>query len=221
MRPRREARPGTERVGPDDLRRALVLGGVEAAAAQAPMVPPRRGRPPDVAPGTPLRAAAALAYVCARDGALRFPLTLRREDLREHRGQVSLPGGRPEPGEDLWTTALREAREEIGVRTEGLERVGVLSPVVIPHTHTSLHVHVALGPDPGTLVPQASEVARIEWAVLDDLIDPARRGAAVRRIDGEDVAVPCFLLAGFEVWGATAIALQDLAHRLERAMARP
>jgi 8-oxo-dGTP pyrophosphatase MutT (NUDIX family) len=185
------------------------------------MVPSQRGRPPAVPAGTPLREAAALAYVCARHGALRFPLTLRRDDLREHRGQVSLPGGRPEPGEDLWATALREAREEVGLGGDAVERVGVLSPVAIPHTHTRLHVHVALGPDPGTLAPQASEVARIGWAALDDLLDPALRASAVRKIDGADVFVPCFLLAGFEVWGATAIALQDLAHRLERVRASP
>jgi 8-oxo-dGTP pyrophosphatase MutT (NUDIX family) len=206
-----------ERIDLDRLRRALRLAGVDPEVARGPMVPARRGAAAGVPPGTPWRDAAALAYVFAADGALRFPLTLRRDDLPEHRGQVSLPGGRPRPGEDLRATALREAGEEVGLPAVEPEWLGVLAPVTIPHTHTRLHVHVACGPDPRPLVPQPSEVARILFASLDDLVDPALRACAVRRIDGQQVSVPCFVLDGLEVWGATAIALQDLAHRLAAA----
>ena len=42
-------------------------------------------------------------------------LTQRTLHLRDHAGQISLPGGRIEPGEDPVAAALREAHEEIGL----------------------------------------------------------------------------------------------------------
>src|SRR4051812_22111729 len=48
-------------------------------------------------------------------------LTLRREHLRNHAGQVSFPGGRLDSGEDAITAALREAEEEIGLPPSEVE----------------------------------------------------------------------------------------------------
>ena len=42
-------------------------------------------------------------------------LTVRREHLRTHAGQVAFPGGRIDPGEDAVAAALREAQEEIAL----------------------------------------------------------------------------------------------------------
>jgi 8-oxo-dGTP pyrophosphatase MutT (NUDIX family) len=197
------------------LRAAFALREFDGARGQLPMTPSTRGRPAPRAPGAPPRDGAALAYAFRDDRErLVFPLTLRRDDLPEHRGQVSLPGGRPRDAESLWAAAIREAAEEVGLRVPALERVGVLSAVEIPHTNSRLFVHVALGPDPRPLAPEEREVARIEWAALDDLVDPSCRGTTVRRIDGTEVPVPVLRLGGLEVWGATAMALSELAERL-------
>jgi len=202
------------------LRAALALESFDGRAAQRLMEPRDRGRRADAEPPTRPREAAALLYVFCRDDALLLPLTLRAASLREHGGQVSLPGGRPEGGETLRQTAWREAAEEVGLAEEGAETLGVLAPVAIPITHTRLHVHVALGPDPGLLHPQAGEVAKVVLASLDDLTDPARRGSSAVGIRGRAMEVPCFDLAGLRVWGATAMALSDLAERL-RAVSGP
>ena len=58
---------------------------------------------------------------------IKFPLTKRQEYAGAHSGQVSLPGGKAEPGEDAVTTALREAQEEIGIDTTTVEVIGRLS----------------------------------------------------------------------------------------------
>ena len=201
------------------LRRALALAPFDGRAAQRLVEPVRRGEPPSRAQETTPRRAGALAYVFARDGSLHLPLTVRRPDLPEHRGQVSLPGGRPLPDEDLWTTALREAHEEIGLDLarltgNGVERLGELAPVFIPVTHTWLHVHVALGPDPGALAPCPREVERIVVVPLDDLVDPAR--VQERRITIGDVPVdvPYFDVDGLFLWGATAMAVSELVERI-------
>ena len=202
----------------DHVRAALRLEGFDARAAQARMEPAYRGQPPADHEMRPAREAAALAYLYESEGAVRLPLTLRRPDLREHRGQVSLPGGRPEPGEGLWETAWREAYEEIGLDPPEREPLGVLAPVYIPITHTRLHVHVATGPAPRALAAQPSEVERLEVVSLAALLEPARRGSRILRIRGRDVDVPYFDIAGLFVWGATAMALGELVERLRIAV---
>jgi 8-oxo-dGTP pyrophosphatase MutT (NUDIX family) len=202
-----------------DLRRAMALPAFDGRESQRPMEPAYRGSPPPDVEREQPRDASALAYVFLGqpEGRLLLPLTLRPSHLREHGGQVALPGGRPAAGETLWETARREAREEVGLEAAG-ERLGSLAPVYVPVTHTALHVFVALGPDPRPLRPCEAEVDRVSCAVLDDLLDRSRRRREVRRIRGRDVEVPWFELAGLEVWGATAMALSELAERLRCAV---
>ena len=201
----------------DRIRRALAIQDVDGREAQRLMEPITRGMPPPEADTRAPREAAALAYLFERDGRVRLPLTVRRHDLAEHRGQVSLPGGRPEPGESGWETALREAEEEVALDTRRHEPLGVLAPVYIPVTHTRLHVHVAAGADPGRLIPAPSEVARIVIVDVDDLVDPARRRVRPLTIGGRTIPVPYFEVADLFLWGATAMALSELVERVRRA----
>ncbi len=55
-------------------------------------------------------------------------LTVRREHMRTHAGQVAFPGGRIDPGEDATAAALREAWEELGLDPNEVEIVGELDP---------------------------------------------------------------------------------------------
>ncbi|MDJ0976164.1 MAG: CoA pyrophosphatase [Planctomycetota bacterium] len=199
----------------DLLRAALALEPFDAPAAQRRMYPRPGGRRPDPEEQRAPRPASALLYVFAREGRLHFPLTLRREDLPEHRGQVSLPGGRPEDGESSWETAVREAHEEIGLARELPTSLGTLHPVYIPVTHTDLLVHVATGPEPESLRAEEREVAALEHATLDQLVDPDVRRMERWTRRGREMDVPFFALAGWTVWGATAIALAELAERLD------
>lgn len=56
-------------------------------------------------------------------------LTLRNAKMRSHAGDVSFPGGRQDEGEDNWTTALREANEEIGLPYSFSEPGGILERI--------------------------------------------------------------------------------------------
>ena len=198
------------------LRAAFTRVDLDGRAAQAAMAPSRRGTPPDRARREAPRDAAALAYVFEQGGRLRLPFTVRSRHLPEHRGQVSLPGGRPLAEESLFETARREAREEIALAVPAPELVGRLAPVSIPVSHSRLHVFVTLGPDPGTLVPDPREVERIVVVDLDDLVRPEVRRERPMTIAGVEIAVPYYDVEGLFLWGATAMAIAELVERLRR-----
>ncbi len=146
-------------------------------------------------------------------------LTERAAALRDHAGEVSFPGGKPEPadGGDLSRTALREAREELGIA--GARLLGQLSSMPLFTSDYRLVPFVAqVGPAP--LVPSPGEVARVlplrlaavfSAPALDCMAWPWQGGlhhSLVLRLDGAGG-----LAAGGTgpvVYGATAETLLEL-----------
>jgi 8-oxo-dGTP pyrophosphatase MutT (NUDIX family) len=86
-------------------------------------------------------------------------VTVRATHLRHHAGETCFPGGRPDPGDaGLCQTALREAREELGI--EGATIVGELSSVPLFTSDYRLHPFVAAVPS-AELTPNLGEVAHV------------------------------------------------------------
>ena len=145
------------------------------------------------------------------DGAVRFVLTVRRDHLRAHAGQVSLPGGSLEPGETPEDAARREAFEEVGVAPEAVRVVGRLTPIYIPPSRFSVWPIVATTSKRPPFVAQEAEVTAVVEVPLADVLDAGRRGRAMRDAPLGRFDVPFFDLAGLEVWGATAMMLAEFA----------
>lgn len=181
--------------------------GLPGSAAQLRMLPPHR---PALREGGSLRDAAVLVLLYPRDGSLRFPLTLRSQDTRTHKGQVSLPGGSREEGESLSETALRETREEIGVGHSGIELIGELTPLDIPHSGFHVHPFVAASPAAPRFVLERSEVVELIEAPLAELLAEDAARLEERPFGSGIDLVPYYLLGGHKVWGATAMILSEL-----------
>ena len=145
------------------------------------------------------------------EGEARFVLTVRHGALRDHAGQVSLPGGRLEPGETPEDAARREAWEEVGVEPSSLDVLGRLTPIYIPPSRYSVWPIVAVAPERPPFVAQETEVALILDVPLADLLDRGRRQRSTRDAPLGRFEVPFFDLAGHEVWGATAMMLAEFA----------
>jgi 8-oxo-dGTP pyrophosphatase MutT (NUDIX family) len=144
-------------------------------------------------------------------------LTERRHDLRKHAGEISFPGGRRDPGEDLVTTALREAEEEIGLDRDGVRVMGALSPVGTMVTRYRVYPFVGVI-EPGQVwAPHEWEVAQVLELPLLEL----RRGRHWRPLLQHGLPVPTvsFVVDGHLVWGATARMVEQLLRRLEPVLA--
>jgi 8-oxo-dGTP pyrophosphatase MutT (NUDIX family) len=194
------------------LREALSrpLPGLEAQVRMAPV--PRHGWDPLKFPEG-AHDGAALLLVYPHDETLHVALTVRGSGLRNHTGQVSLPGGRVDPGETIEMAAVREAQEEIGVEPASVELLGRLTPLHIPVSGFLLHPVVGFTSMRPAFQRAEWEVARIIEAPVALLSDPAtvKRELRTRVVNGEsiDVDVPYFAIDGEKVWGATAMVLAE------------
>lgn len=178
------------------------------------------GRTPNVSPLERLAApgSAVLAPIYERDGQPWIILTRRSWQMRSHRGEVSLPGGRRDPEDlSLWDTALREANEEIGLDPETVRFIGELdhlTTVISRNVIVPLVGHLDPAPDPALLVPEPGEVDAILHVPVAELLDPETYRQERWGIGGIDRTMHFFDLVGDTVWGATASMLYDLLERI-------
>ncbi len=137
-------------------------------------------------------------------------LTVRREDLPDHAGQISFPGGQREEAETLSETALREAEEEIALDPDTVDLLGTLTPLYIPPSNYCVHPFVGTVDHDPVLTPTDREVKEILRVPLDHLLDPKARVVEPRTLHGTEVEVPYYAVDEYTVWGATAMMLSEL-----------
>jgi 8-oxo-dGTP pyrophosphatase MutT (NUDIX family) len=148
--------------------------------------------------------AAVLIPLIDRADDLSVLLTLRADDLKHHAGQISFPGGRVESCDsDAIAAALRETEEEIGLRREYIEIIGVLPDHVVI---TGYRVTPVVGfVRPGfALTLNPNEVAGTFEAPLRHLLDPATRTNRLRKFGDQEVETFELPWGSFNIWGATA-----------------
>ncbi|MBV8581164.1 MAG: CoA pyrophosphatase, partial [Candidatus Eremiobacteraeota bacterium] len=132
----------------------------------------------------------------------------RAAHLRDHPGQIALPGGSVDPsdGGDLRRTALRELREEVGVAAERVTIVGAL-PMVRQRVNNFDVTPFVATVAPGPLTIDGTETAAVFTIPLAVVIDELTHGT----VHVGEISIETHLL-DYErrrVWGLTGRILRD------------
>jgi 8-oxo-dGTP pyrophosphatase MutT (NUDIX family) len=133
----------------------------------------------------------------------------RAAHLRNHPGQIGLPGGAIDPQDegDLERAALRELNEEVGIdaaRVTILGRLPIVSPRVNLFDVTPFVAVIA----PGELRIDPSETAGFFTVPLATVLSDALRDGHVS-ISGFQVETPLLDYEGHRIWGMTGRILRD------------
>jgi 8-oxo-dGTP pyrophosphatase MutT (NUDIX family) len=157
--------------------------------------------------GKVLKCAAVLIPLFRWKNEWQIVFTHRTEAVEQHKGQVSFPGGGSNEGESTpEQTALREAEEEIGLKSGDVRLLGRLNEV-LTITHYRVTPVAGVIPWPFEVHLERAEVERIFTIPLLWLADPANwREESVRQND----ILPPFQLVTYHpydsetLWGASA-----------------
>jgi 8-oxo-dGTP pyrophosphatase MutT (NUDIX family) len=185
---------------------------IRTALAAPAAEPPLEGDYPELRAKASREAAVLVAITDRSEPGIL--LTVRREDMRTHAGQIAFPGGRLDPGEDAVAAALREAHEEIALDPTTVELVG---PIDAYRTVTGYVVTPVIGVAPPDLPlhPHEHEVAELFEAPLDFVLDPANQQRRAALVQGRERHYYEIVWNGRRIWGATAAMIVNLSRRLQ------
>lgn len=141
-------------------------------------------------------------------------LTQRASHLRNHAGQVALPGGRiDEDDQDAFAAALREAEEEVALPPNQVKIVGLTDAY---KTFTGFDILPVLGviPPDLPLYPHEDEVASVFEVPLSFLLSPANHERKLIEFEGANRHFYEMWWEGYRIWGVTAAIFVNLAKRI-------
>ena len=141
-------------------------------------------------------------------------LTVRRENMRTHAGQVAFPGGRVDEGEEAIGAAIREAHEEILLDPSAVEVIGAIEPYRTITGYLVTPVIAVIPPDL-PLEPHEHEVADWFEAPLGFVLDPANQHRRSTLFQGRERHYYEIVWNDRRIWGATAAMIVNLSRRLQ------
>ena len=164
-------------------------------------------------PPTDDRQAAVLVPLYVDAGELWTVLTQRTDKLPHHKGQIAFPGGSLEAGEEPWDAAVRETEEEIGLERKKILRLGDLDEAQTP---SGFRIVPCVGAVPFPLETELNTDEIEELFVLPIRAFANPTAVEDRRVllDGEERELRIYHVGRRQIWGLTALILQNLLQRL-------
>lgn len=166
--------------------------------------------------GPATRPSAVLVPILDVSGVPSVVLTRRSQNLTHHRGEVSFPGGRLDPGEDAVSAALREAHEEISLAPSDVTVVGALAPVTTYASNSEITPVVGHVRGSPRFAANADEVERVFTVPLGELASPGVFTQELWPIGGTPSAIHFYDLADDILWGVTGRMVTGLLDLLTR-----
>ena len=170
----------------------------------------------ELPPNRKLRPAGVLVPVLVSEQGARLYLTKRSSVLKHHPGQIAFPGGKQDPDDpDIVATALREAREEIGLDPSNVEIIGQ-TPQHETVTGFIVTPVIARVLNPFQPVAEAGEVEEVFSVPLDHVLDPRLYSIQARYWQGSLRRYYTVPYGSYYIWGATARILRAIAETVDR-----
>ncbi len=147
---------------------------------------------------------------------LNVLLTKRTTKLKQHAGEISLPGGTydQQKDQDILSTALREAHEEIGLDKDQAEILGFLEPQV--SLGTGFIVTPLIASIESNFVPKidANEVAELFSVPLSFFLDQNNLKHEYRIFEQIKWSVYSYNYHQYMIWGLTAQIIRKFCKEL-------
>ena len=151
-----------------------------------------------------VRPSAVLVGLFESSNGVEAILTRRSQNLTNHRGEISFPGGRLDAGESVLQAALRETQEEIGLSPEDVEVVGELNSMATVVSNSHIVPIVGRYRTPPKLHAVNSEVDRVFSVPLSELVRTDTYSQEHWIFDDREFQINFFYLDEETIWGATA-----------------
>jgi 8-oxo-dGTP pyrophosphatase MutT (NUDIX family) len=179
--------------------RARLLGNIDGpVSAELREILDRPGRP-----------ASVLVALLERPAGPTVLFTERAAHLKEHAGQVSLPGGRVVAGETPAEAALREAHEEVGLAPAGVDVIGSLDAFLTGTGFTITPVIGVVADAAFVATPDPHEVAGVFEVPLGVILDRTAMSVGYFERHGSRLLTYELHYSGRRIWGATAAILRN------------
>ena len=126
-------------------------------------------------------------------------------------GQIAFPGGKSQPEDgNVRDTAIREAKEEVGIDLNEVGEFLGYGAVTTTHTGTMNVVPTVFMLRGQADVMTNEEVASYKWAPLRELLSPNATTTYHLEFPGEAMELPAYSVGDYVVWGLTHRILNSL-----------
>lgn len=193
-------------ISSEKIRKAL-LKKLPGAKSHMKMLPKNRTLHAAQKDSSRLKHSSVLLLLFSENDALKICLIKRPMHMKNHAGQIALPGGRIEKGETALETALRETNEEIGIETAAVEILGSLSELYVEVSGFIIHPFVGWLLQKPNFVINPAEVEKIILFPLNRFLSNPDE-VELETIKGK-LKVPCVQFESEIIWGATAMILSE------------
>ena len=154
---------------------------------------------------------AVLIPLYQKQGRYHIVFIRRTETVKDHKGQISLPGGARDVNDrTLLHTAVRESREEIGLRTKDIEIIGELDDELTTTSNFVVTPFVAIIPWPYRFKKNKDEVAEIIRVPVEELMGKSSVRQGSETLNDRPIESYTYNYEGKVIWGATARILKKL-----------
>jgi 8-oxo-dGTP pyrophosphatase MutT (NUDIX family) len=159
---------------------------------------------------TKVKVSAVLVPVFLKDGHYHLLFIQRTERVKEHKGQISFPGGAYEKADGLLlNTALREAEEEIGLAPGDVKVIGELDDTVTATSNYVISPFVGLIPYPYDFKLDKWETEELIEIPITFLLNKENYSEGITLQNGQEIETHFYKYGNKVIWGATSKILRQ------------